>query len=102
MGQQYWPSGVDREPTLDSYTNAFRVLGYEACADGAPEKGYEKVAIFTDAQGVPTHAARHLSGAYWTSKLGISVDISHSLAGMDGGAYGQVVRFLKRLRKRRS
>jgi len=59
----------------------------------------EKVAIFADAQGAPTHAARQLESGAWTSKCGTLEDIEHnSLANLEGGAYGKAVLFLERRR----
>jgi hypothetical protein len=60
-----------------------------------PEPGFEKVALYADAAGIPTHAARQLSGGKWTSKLGRREDIEHALDDLTGDVYGSVVAFLK-------
>ena len=75
----HWPDGVPREPTVAAFVAAFETLGYEPCADGAAELGFEKVAIYT-LNGKPTHAARQLPSGSWTSKLGKWVDIEHATA----------------------
>ena len=75
----YWPDGVPREPTVAAFIAAFQTLGYEPCADGTAEPGFEKIAIFT-LNGKPTHAARQLPSGRWTSKLGKWVDIEHATA----------------------
>lgn len=98
-----WPPGVPREETVAAFVAAFATLGYAPCRDGAPEAGYEKVALFARNDGngvpVPTHAARQLPDGRWTSKLGKMEDIDHdTVAGVSGPAYGEPVRFLRRAR----
>lgn len=66
------------------------------------EAGIEKIAIYVDANGVPTHAARQLADGTWTSKLGEWEDIQHkTLEAMEdsrglGLGYGKVKLILKR------
>ena len=75
---------------------AFASLGYTVCEGEGLEAGYEKVALFADAGGRPTHAARQLSGGRWTSKLGTAEDIDHGLYDLEGAIYGAVVLVMKR------
>jgi hypothetical protein len=51
---------VPRSATLDAFCSAFVTLGYSEDADDHVEPGFEKIALFADAAGVPTHAARQL------------------------------------------
>lgn len=93
----FWPHGVPGVATVDAFTAAFKTKGYDPCADGAREAGFEKIALFADAGGVPTHAARLLADRdRWTSKLGQCPDIEHDLGDVAGGAYGHVVRFYRK------
>jgi hypothetical protein len=100
--EAYWPSEAPRHVTLAAFEQAFRTLGYARCEDGALESGFQRIAIFADAQGVPTHAARQLDDGTWTSKLGQSEDIRHSTAtALEGTvasptAYGAVALYMKR------
>lgn len=97
FGLYAWPVSAAREYTLDAYVNAYASLGYVKCEDGRAEPGAEKVAIFVDATGRPTHAARQLPTGKWTSKLGQREDIEHDqLAGVAGAQYGTVAQYLKR------
>jgi hypothetical protein len=98
----WWPSPFDywpvepREATADGFIVAFRTLGYEPCADGNLEAGFEKVALYFNATG-PTHMARQLVDGKWTSKLGKAWDIEHAtLEGVGNGGYGAAVVFMKR------
>ena len=78
----------------------FATLGYESCAGPEVEAGFDKVALFADARGEPTHAALQVDARWWTSKLGWEEDIQHTLYGMEGGFYGDVVQYLRRPRPR--
>jgi hypothetical protein len=82
--------------TLDAFFNAYAKLGYEPCDKEDLEPAYEKIALFVSSTGAPTHAARQLQNGSWTSKLGPQEDIEHTLEGLEGPAYGSVVRFLRR------
>src|SRR5579871_4456795 len=93
----YWPDGVPRLETLAAFRDAFATLDYDACEQADPETGFEKIALFADAEGRPTHAARQLSDGTWTSKLGLSEDIQHGLADLVGDVYGSVVLILNRV-----
>jgi hypothetical protein len=93
----YWPRGVPRQYTVDAYAQAYATLGYVDCPDGSAETGFEKLAIYADFAGTPTHAARLLPSGQWTSKLGQDIDISHTTpADVAGPLYGRVVRYMKR------
>lgn len=93
---EYWPPDVPHERTIAAFQQVFARLGYSACAEEDLETGFEKIALYADEQGKPTHAARQLSNGRWTSKLGKSEDIEHELRSLEGEIYGTVVLFLKR------
>lgn len=93
----YWPKNVPREETVESFILAFKELGYEPTENREFEANYEKVALYADANGTPTHMARQRSSGDWTSKLGRLEDIRHkSLDEIAGAAYGRVVEVLRR------
>lgn len=97
MHVSFWPANVLREVSIQAFEEAFAALGFVECANPDFEAGFEKVSIYADADGKPTHAARQLPGGTWTSKLGSLEDIEHNtLAQLHGQAYGAVVRHLKR------
>jgi hypothetical protein len=86
--------------TVEAFVAAFSTLGYRRCPTGALEPGVEKVAIFVDTSGTPTHAARQLENGAWTSKLGKSVDIEHRVVeGVSGPLYGTPATYLGRTRE---
>jgi len=92
----YWPHEVPRVLTLEAFQAVFEILRHKTCESEQPESGFEKVAIFADDRGLPTHGARQLANGRWTSKLGKAEDIEHDLHDLEGEIYGKVVLFLKR------
>lgn len=93
-----WPGSAAREVTLSAFTAAFLTIGYVVGEDVSLEPGFEKVALFADAAGTPTHAARQRPAGAWTSKLGNAEDIEHELHALEGEIYGTVALILKRPR----
>jgi len=102
----FWPDSVERAETVDAFVAAFRSIGYRPCEGPQDGSGFiagcEKVAIYVDAEGVPTHTARQTEGGRWASKLGEWEDIEHDapedLAGGrdDRPGYGKPVKYLIR------
>lgn len=75
----FWPSEAPQEETVDSFIQAYAVLGYKVCSSQCRElePGFQKIALYVDEDGIPTHAARQLATGEWTSKLGRAEDIAH-------------------------
>jgi hypothetical protein len=96
VSREYWPPGIPRERTQEAFLAAFASLGYAVCESEALEAEHEKIALFADEKGRPTHAARQLPSGRWTSKLGKAEDIEHALHDLEGAVYGSVVLILKR------
>jgi len=97
MGRGFWPDGVARVATIDSFVQAFATLGYIRGQSDAVDPDEEKVALFAKGD-TPLHAARQLSNGKWTSKLGKSYDIEHELQAIAGDQYGRVACILRRSR----
>ena len=96
-GTAYWPDHAPREVTIDAFVTVFSAFGFEPCPNEVLEPGVEKIAIYVNAQGEPTHIARQLSSGRWTSKLGKSEDVEHDFSGLDNSPfYGSVSRILRR------
>ncbi len=100
QGGDYWPAEVPHVLSLANVTAAFATLGFAPCDTAELEPGFEKLALYADGRGEPTHVARQLPSGAWTSKLGAAEDIEHdSLADLEGPVYGQVARVLRRPRR---
>jgi hypothetical protein len=96
----YWPPGAPQEWSLDALATALGALGYVPCDNSILEIGFEKIALYANASGEPTHASRQLPSGAWTSKLGELEEIEHaSVEALEGQEYGTAVRFLKRPRQ---
>lgn len=94
LGDLYWPCG-ERLDNLEEWIAGYAELGYDPCDSPDLEPQMEKLAIY--AQGdYPTHIARQLASGKWTSKMGKSEDIEHTLKGLEGGKYGVVSVLLRR------
>ena len=98
LGGYYWPDGVDTAVTLPNYVRVMRRQGFRECESSDLEVGWQKVAIYVDSQGVPTHAARQLESGQWTSKCGRLEDIRHNTLEAVGSPsiYGTVAAVLRR------
>lgn len=95
----YWPPGASDEFTVQAFVSAFATEGFAPCADGSLTAGTEKVALYVDDQGQPSHAALQLSDGRWISKMGTWEDITHATTGcLEGGTYGRVTQYLARRR----
>ena len=100
----YWPGDVARQATVAVFVEVFSRFGYEPCNSFDLDPRYEKVAIYVDQNGLPTHMARQRSNGEWWSKLGPLWDIFHqALDGLDGPhpAYGSAMQALRRRIRRR-
>jgi hypothetical protein len=70
-------------------------VGGNSHRDPALFASLEKIALFADAQGKPTHVARQLVNGRWRSKLGKREDLEHALHDLTGTVYGSVAPLLK-------
>ncbi len=92
----FWPDEIVREEKIECFIQLFKLIGYEVCENDKLDPLYEKIAIYTNIHGKPTHAARQLSNGYWTSKLGGSYDVTHSIFSMEDGVYGNATVYMRR------
>lgn len=96
----YWPPGATRGRHPDDLKSAFEAIGYQVCAGHDLEEGFEKVALYVNAQGRWVHASRQDENGQWLSKLGDEEDIRHrSPHCFAGSGYGEVIYFMKRKSK---
>ena len=96
----FWPVGILQDGSLLAHVQLYSLYGYEVCADGVQEPGFEKLALFIK-NGSISHAARQSENGVWTSKLGPEEDIEHKTPELlVGRTYGIIAQFLRRPLKR--
>jgi hypothetical protein len=101
-GPTTWPEGVPHVFTVEACIQAFATIGYAPCDTAELEPGFEKVALYADEFGDPTHAARQLESGLWTSKMGDLEDTDHATVhSVEGPVYGRAMIFLRRPRQPR-
>ncbi len=99
LGDYYWPSSIPREETTEAFLTMYSSLNYKHCKSSELEEGIEKVAIYVDATGTPTHAARQAEDGYWESKIIHAEDIRHATPQcLEGEIFGKVWMILCRRR----
>jgi hypothetical protein len=92
----FWPRNFPQTETVETLKKLFETVGYSDAENGTFIEGFEKVAIYADSKGKPTHAARQIGHGKWSSKLGNWFDIEHTENGVSGGDYGKIVAFMVR------
>jgi hypothetical protein len=94
----FWPENeVPRGVTVETFINLYKVKGgYELCDNGEREEGFEKLALYQDADGEFSHVARQKADGVWTSKLGVYDDIDHFSPQCLVADYGVIKQYLKR------
>lgn len=91
-----WLDDIEYSQSLLAVKSLFEKFNFEISDNDFFEYGFEKVALFSDDNLNCTHVARQLNKELWTSKLGVSYDISHRINALENGIYGQVTYILKR------
>jgi hypothetical protein len=75
----FWPNDVPKKLELRSFIKLYELHGgFSPCSSPKPEKGVEKIVIYANDSGEPTHVARQMESGKWTSKLGDWEDIEHT------------------------
>lgn len=92
----FWIEGIPQDGKLTTFEKLFNKLGFEICFNEEYEIDYQKIVLFSVDGTHCMHVARQLKNGNWTSKLGVSHDVEHTLVAMEGGIYGDGVVFMKR------
>lgn len=99
-GGYYWPSSAELgDYSIQAYTRMFEEQGFLVCGHLSVEDGFEKIALYANADGEFTHVASQRISGRWSSKLGDWEDIEHEdLAVLEGGPYGSARTVMSRKR----
>lgn len=93
----YWPPGAGSADTVEGWKQVFTIHGYSETDSDELEDGFEKVAIYVDGSGDPSHVARQTEDGSWTSKLGKGFDIRHeTLDSLENEEYGKATVIMRR------
>jgi hypothetical protein len=91
-----WLDDIEYSQSLSALKSLFEKFQFETADNSSFEDGYEKVALFSEDNLNCSHVARQLNAELWTSKLGVSYDISHKINALENGIYGKIVSIMKR------
>lgn len=94
--QNYWPKGIPRDDSIESFQKAFQSIGYNSCQNPLNEDDCDIVALFVGPDNKVKHASKQVNVDTWKSKLGEIEDIEHSLADIEGDKYGHAKVFMSR------
>lgn len=98
-----WPIENKYGETVEAVVALFEWLGYYTCKSEVFEQGYEKIVIYAkseNAKVVPKHVAKQTAEGFWTSKLGLAMDIVHErVENLNSRVYGEPIAFMKRKQK---
>lgn len=93
---KYWPPGAICNMSKEALIDAYEKVGFEKCDNENVETGFDKIALYTKDNVNWSHAARLEQSGIWKSKLGLRIDIEHSLIALKDGHYGNIYQFMKR------
>lgn len=93
-----WPSNISNHHHINSLIEFFESFGFDVCDDGKLEHKLEKIALYVENNNPyePSHASRQLKNGYWTSKIGDSHDLRHTIEALEGGMYGSVYLYMSK------
>jgi hypothetical protein len=92
----FWPAAVPNVANVNAFEALFQWMGYSPTSDEGHRPWIDKLALFVDSEGEPSHVARQLPNGKWTTKLGELEDIEHELRALEGSEYGTVIRIYQR------
>jgi len=95
--KKYWPKGLPRDTSPETYISLFESLGYQLCDNADLEPGFEKVAFFQDPDGRVSRVSKQAESGSWITKIGRGELIEHTdLDALTSEKYGEVTQLLRR------
>jgi len=92
----FWFNDIARDNLLTTIQKIFENLGFHQTNFAKYQIDYERIALFSIDNNECSHLARQIDEDKWTSKLGSSYDVNHSIKSIENGIYGNAVIFLER------
>jgi hypothetical protein len=91
-----WFDKIDRDNKLSTIQKIFEQIGFNLTRNSEYQVDIERVALFSTDNIDCSHLARQIGKNVWTSKLGSSYDVNHTLRAIEDGIYGNPILFLER------
>jgi hypothetical protein len=91
-----WLDHLHWDNSLSTMQHFFQHFGFDPIDKPNFNNGIEKIALFSENGINCTHVAKQLPNNIWTSKLGVSHDVTHTLSAMEKGIYGDVAMILQK------
>jgi len=93
-----WPDDLPLDDCAETLIKVYEREGFELCANGSLEGGYQKIALY-GWNGIWEHVAVQQQTDRWKSKMGIDhEDIEHPRPeSVADGSFGPVLCFMKRV-----
>ena len=88
----FWPEGLTRDASVETYVELFRLLGFELSDSGNPVSRRSRCTV---------ERSHTWHSGNWTSKLGALEDIEHTdLESLADSSYGRPLLFMRRAMNR--
>lgn len=92
-----WIAGLPMENDLATMQKFFEYFAFEGCEKPSLSDFSEEIIALFAKDGIFTHVAKRLENGRWTSKMGNSYDVEHSLTSISDGLYGEVVLYMRKI-----
>lgn len=94
-----WLPHLELDDRLQTVQQLFEYFGFEVVSQPDWENQIEKIALYSNDGLFCSHVAKQTVDGHWTSKLGISFDVKHSLQTLEAGIYGHLAVVLQKKAK---
>lgn len=92
-----WHPDIPRTQNLNSYIQYYETQAFRECNDGNYERGFDKIALYSNEYKLFKHISFQLDKNRWASKLGGWEDIYHNDVNcLSGGSYGSFITYMSR------
>jgi hypothetical protein len=91
-----WLPHLELDDRLQTIQRFFEYFGFERVLQPDWENQLEKIALYSNDGLFCSHVAKQTVDGHWTSKLGVSFDVNHSLMTLKDGIYGHLAVVLQK------
>lgn len=91
-----WLDGLDFDDRLQTLKHLFEHFGFEQIFQPDWTNKVEKIALYSNDGVFCSHVAKQTIDGNWTSKLGVSFDVTHTIETLEYGIYGHLAVILQK------